>query len=120
MNVASVEPRHEKGHPSRLADLLACEQELAELMSGATEEARKCVEAARRDAEQAAAELDASLEAEEKRARGEIAEVARARADALLVDARARAGRFDGVSDEQIARLASSALRRLLGLEGAA
>ena len=106
---------HEKEGTSRLVELLACEEELAGLMADARAEGRRRVEAAREEAERVAAELGSRLEQEADRARREIAEAAGARVEALLEEARFRAARFDDVSDEQVARLAESALRRLMG-----
>jgi vacuolar-type H+-ATPase subunit H len=105
----------EKQRASRLAELLACEEELAGLMTAARAEARRRVDAARDEAERAAGLLGASLDEEAERARREIREAARGRADTLLEKARAQVVRFEGVSDAEVGRLAESALRRLIG-----
>jgi hypothetical protein len=117
---ATDEIAHEKEQTGRLADLLACEKELAGLMARACDEARRRVDAARAEAERVATELDTSLAAEAERARREIDEGSRARVHATLADAEARAARFDRVSDAEVERLAASALRLLVGLEGRA
>jgi vacuolar-type H+-ATPase subunit H len=114
MKPTTVELTHGKERISRLSELLACETELADLMAKARGEARRRVEAAREEVERADADHAASLATEAERARREIDDSARARAQALLADARGRVARFDGVSDAEVARLAESALRRLM------
>ena len=106
---------HEKERATRLAELLACEEELAGLMEAARAEGRRRVEAARQEAERAESELGQRLEEEADRARQQIEEAARAGVQALVDGARERVVRFDAVSDAEVTRLAVSALRRLLG-----
>jgi vacuolar-type H+-ATPase subunit H len=106
---------HEREQTGRLADLLTCERELAELMAGVREEARRRVAGARDDATRAETELDASLAMEGERARREIDDEARARMRAVLDEAHAQVARFDAVSDSDVAALADVALRRLIG-----
>jgi hypothetical protein len=82
------------------------------------EEGRRRVDAARAEAERAAAELDTALATEAERARRDIDDESRARVRAILADAAERAARFDSVSDAEVERLAATALRLLVGLEG--
>jgi hypothetical protein len=113
MKSAAVETTREAERASRLAELLACEEELAGLMEAVRADARRRVEAARTEAERADAELDASLEAEAVRVRREIEDGTRAAVRGIVAGANAQAARFDAVSDDEVARLAASALRLL-------
>ena len=112
-----TDKRGEPRQASQLTDLLACEQELAALLDETRAEARGLVESARAEAGRSAAELEASLEEESERERARIREETQARVRALVSAARERAARFDSVSEARVARLAESALERLLAKE---
>lgn len=102
---------------SQLAELLACEQELAALLDEARRDARELVESARVDAERAAADLEASLEEEAEQERERIRTDAQARIRELVTGARERSERFEGLSDERVEALAEVAFRLLLSHE---
>jgi len=102
---------------SRLAELLACEQELEAAMASVREDARRRVEAARAEQARGAAELEELLEREAERVRRDVDEAARARVRSLLAEADQRVARFDRVSDPEIERLAAVALRQLMDTE---
>ena len=107
-------PKPERGGGSRLAELLACEQELAEQLAAARDEGRDLIERARREAALAEAELEASLEKASDRVRREIREASQARIHEVLRRARERAARYERLTDAEVERLAESALRRLI------
>jgi hypothetical protein len=115
MPPGSTKIERDTASPSRLSELLECEQDLAELMAATREEGRRRVDEARADVARAEAELEASLEEESGRVRGEIGAAAQARVHELRSRARERAARYEGVSDQEVDRLAAAAFRRLLG-----
>ena len=102
---------------SQLAELVACEQELAALLADAEARARQMVEEARAAAAAAAAELEASLEDEAERLRVLIREDTQRRVRELEAGARAEAARFDQVPAEELDRLVELGYRRLLSAE---
>ena len=120
MRQSAHQAKHEAAPQGRLAELLDCERELAELLAGAREEALRRVADARADAERAEAELEASLEEESERVRREVREASQARVHEILGRAHGHAARFEGLSDESVQSLAASVFRRLLGREGRA
>ena len=101
--------------PSRLAELLACERELADLMSATREDAKRRVEEARAAVTRAEAEVEASLADEAQRVRSEIGSESHLRVHDILARAAEEAALFERFSDEEVERLAESAFRRLLG-----
>jgi len=109
---------HAGAEPSRLAELLACERELADLMTAAREEASRRVEEARAAASRAEAEVEASLADEAQRVRSEIQAESHARVRQLLARAGESVESFERIADTEAERLAESAFRRLLGLGG--
>jgi hypothetical protein len=113
MTRETLEAPQETERASRLAELLACEEDLARLMAETRAEGRRRIEAAQAEAGRAAAELGAALDAEAERARRDIEMRFRARAHAMLEEARAGVTRFQAVSDEEVSRLADRALRLL-------
>lgn len=117
MRQGAREPEHDAEPQGRLAELLACERELADLMMVAREEARRRLDDMRSEVERAEADLEASLEEEAERVRREVREVSRARVHEILARAREQAARFESLGDEEVERLAAAALRRLLGAE---
>jgi len=105
----------ERTETGQLAELVRCERELEGLWVREVEEGRARVEAARATAAEAFGTLQASFEQEADRLRAGIREEAREQADRMLAEAAERAARFDGMSDEEIERLAQGTFRRLLG-----
>lgn len=105
--------------PSRLAELLACERELADLMRATREDARRRVEEARSAATRMEAELEASLTDEAQRVRSEIGSESHVHVRDILARAAKEAARFERLSDQEVERLAESAFQRLLGREDA-
>jgi vacuolar-type H+-ATPase subunit H len=106
---------HEGAEPSRLAELLACERGLADLMKAAREDASLRVEAARAAASTSEAEVEAALEQEAQRVLSEVRSESQARVHQILSGAGASVARFERVSDDEVERLADAAFRRLLG-----
>lgn len=117
MTRSTGEIEHAAAPPSRLAELLECERELAALLAATREDAHRLVEQALADAQRAEAELEASLEQAAEGVRREIAETSQARIHEVLRGARESAARFERLSDQDVERLAGAALRRLLGVE---
>jgi vacuolar-type H+-ATPase subunit H len=113
------EPRPMGGEPNQLAELLACEQELAVQLARAQEDARRLVDEARAEAARAEAALEGSLQAEAERLRASIREEIQASLREIAARTRERIARFEAVSDEEVARLADAAFLRLIGREGA-
>lgn len=113
----TMDRRSEPRQVSQLAELLACERELAESLAEAEAEARRLVEEARAEAAAAAADLEASLEDEAERERQRIREEAQTRVRATVSAARDQAARFETVGEARVAELAESAFRRLLSAE---
>lgn len=105
------------GESSELADLLACELELGELLARAQAEARRLVEEARARADRADAQLEVSLEAESEGVRARIRQETQATVRSISARARDRVAAFEVVSDEGVERLAEAAFRRLIGAE---
>jgi vacuolar-type H+-ATPase subunit E/Vma4 len=99
---------------SQLAELLACERELAELLTAAEEEAWRLVQEARAVAATAAADIEASLGAEAERARSAIREATQRKVREIHGEARERAMAYEAVSDEEVARLGEVAFRALI------
>ena len=102
---------------SQLAELVRCEQELADLLAEARVQAERMVAEARAAAAAAAADLEASLEDEAQRLRSTIREATQLSVRELQADAEHRASSFGGVSAADVQRLAGSAFRRLIGAE---
>jgi len=102
---------------SQLDELVACERELADLLAAIEGEARRRVEEARVSAAAAEADVEASLDEEGANARTEIREATQRRLRAVQVEAQERVARFEQVSDEEVARLADAAFRRLVATE---
>lgn len=113
----STDPPHELQQASQLHELLACEQELADLLDEAQAEALRLVDAARAEVGGAAASLEVSLEKEAERERAGIRAETQTRIRALMSAARERSARFDSISEERVLELAESALTRLLSGE---
>jgi hypothetical protein len=110
--------RDEHTESTRLAELLACEQELEELRARARGEAAELVAGARREAEARAASVDAALAGEIDALRNEVREEARREIERALAQAEAQAARYDAVDDAEIERLADVAFLELLGRAG--
>jgi vacuolar-type H+-ATPase subunit H len=110
--------RHERPdgptRASQLEELLACEQELAQLLSDAREDSRRRVEEARALAVRAEADLQTTLEGEADQERASIRQEAQARVRETLSAAAERASRLDSISDERVERLADAAFSELL------
>ena len=102
---------------SQLAELLACERELDQLLAAAREEAHRRVDDARAESASLEAEAEAALEEEVRRVRSAAEERARAAVREILDRARGRVAGFQGVSDEQVEGLAASALRHLIAID---
>lgn len=117
MRQSARKAEHDAGPQSRLAELLECERDLADLMTLSREEARRRLDEARSEVERAEAELEASLEEEAERVRREVREASQARVHEILARAREQGGRFESLGDEEVERLAAAAFRRLLGAE---
>jgi vacuolar-type H+-ATPase subunit H len=109
------ETTHGGGESGQLAELLACEREVAELMAAARVEAQRRVAEARSEADGAMAELLASLETTCEQARRELREESEKSIRDILTRAAAQADRFERVSEADIERLTASAFRRLVG-----
>jgi vacuolar-type H+-ATPase subunit H len=118
MSTRTGDAGDEAHQASGLAELLACERELDELMSAVRTDARRRVADALSQVAHAEAELEASLAEEAERARRELREETQARVRDVSSRARVRVTRFESVSDDEVARLAESAFRRLLDWEG--
>lgn len=111
------DPGPRGGESSELADLLACELELGEMLAHAKEEARRLVEEARATADRADAELEASLEAESEGVRARMRQETQASVRVISARARERVAVLESVTDERVERLAEAAFRRLIGAE---
>lgn len=102
---------------SQLAELVARERELADMLATAEAEAERTVEEARAAASAAEAEVEASLEDEGAHVRAQIRDATQRRARELQAEAEERVALFERVSDEDVERLADSAFRRLVAPE---
>jgi len=102
---------------NELAELLACEFELAELLARTQEQGRHLVEEARAETGRAEVDMEASLEAESDRERARIREETQTSVREIWARARRRVAAFEGVPDERVERLAEAAFRRLIGAE---
>jgi hypothetical protein len=108
---------HGPTQTSQLAELVACERELADLLAAAEAEGRAMVEEARASATAAEADIEAALEGEGERARADIREATQRKVRAIQVSAQELVARFERVSDEEAGRLADIAFRLLVGPE---
>jgi hypothetical protein len=107
--------RDEHTESSRLAELLACEQELEDLRARARDEAAEVVARARRDVDERRAEMAAGLIAEVETLRERVREELRREVERARAQAEAQAARYDAVDDAEVERLAEVAFHELVG-----
>jgi len=99
---------------SQLAELLACERELAELLKAARDESARRIRDARASAAREMADLEVTLEGAALAIRSGIREEAQARVHEVLQGGRERAARHRAVPDAEIDRLAGLAFAILI------
>lgn len=99
---------------TQLEELLECERHLTELMVEARVDAARRIEEARAAASAQEADLEASLGMEADRLRAAVRERTQASVREIRAEAEARVTGFDGITDEQVTRLADHALRILI------
>ncbi len=111
------DPTHPSGEGDQLAELLACELELAQLLAETQQEARQLVEAARAESVRAEAEMDASLEREAESECLRIRQETQSSVREMSARVAARVAAFESVSRERVEQLAEAAFLRLVGEE---
>ncbi len=102
----------------QLAAIVECERDLADRLADARAEAAQMVEDARTAAQRAEAELEASLAREALDVRARLRQQTEQRVRDTLAAARARASRFDDVTEAEVDRLAGAAFRFLVSEGG--